>query len=82
MLLRPGFTSLIGFAFRLKLTEAGIDVVLSARNQNYDASNDDPASVESAVTVGATTIYDLKADFSNFGAVVVICALGQDIISL
>ncbi|KAJ3483606.1 hypothetical protein NLI96_g6203 [Meripilus lineatus] len=63
------------------LTSAGIHVTVAAGNSNVDAANTSPARAPSAVTVGATTIADARASFSNFGAVVDIFAPGQNVIS-
>ncbi|KIM41100.1 hypothetical protein M413DRAFT_445822 [Hebeloma cylindrosporum] len=63
------------------LTSAGIHVAVAAGNSNVDAADTSPARAPSAVTVGASTIADARASFSNFGAVVDIFAPGQNIIS-
>ncbi|KAJ3480012.1 hypothetical protein NLI96_g8665 [Meripilus lineatus] len=63
------------------LTNAGIHVTVSAGNNDVDAANQSPARAPSAVTVGATTIADAKAEISNYGAVVDIWAPGENIIS-
>jgi hypothetical protein len=54
---------------------------VAAGNDNVNAANTSPARAPSAITVGASTIADAKASFSNFGAVVDIFAPGQNIIS-
>jgi len=60
----------------------GITVVTAAGNSNIDACNVSPASnVNSALTVGATTISDERASYSNFGACVDLFAPGSDITS-
>ncbi|KAK0441963.1 serine protease [Armillaria borealis] len=46
---------------------SGITTVVSAGNTNIDASLRSPARVEQAITVGASTIADARASFSNFG---------------
>ncbi|KAG5651131.1 hypothetical protein H0H81_009764 [Sphagnurus paluster] len=63
------------------LTAAGIHVAVAAGNDNANAANTSPARAPSAVTVGASTIADARASFSNFGAVVDIFAPGQNVIS-
>ncbi|EJD39958.1 peptidase 1 [Auricularia subglabra TFB-10046 SS5] len=63
------------------LTSAGVHVVVAAGNSNVNAQNTSPARVASAITVGATTIGDAKASFSNYGAVLDIHAPGVDITS-
>ncbi|KAG5639229.1 hypothetical protein H0H81_005303 [Sphagnurus paluster] len=63
------------------LTSAGVHVVVAAGNENRDAGSSSPARAPSAITVGATTIADTRASFSNFGSVVDVFAPGQAIIS-
>ena len=50
-------------------------------NDNRDACNYSPAGAERAVTVGASTIGDERAYFSNFGKCVDIFAPGLNILS-
>jgi len=59
----------------------GIPFVVAAGNEAQDASNVSPAHLVSAITVGASTIDDSFASFSNFGSQVDILAPGQDILS-
>ncbi|KAI0704148.1 serine protease [Earliella scabrosa] len=59
----------------------GVYVVVSAGNKNLDATSQSPARVAEAITVGATSIKDVRADFSNFGPLVDIFAPGVDVIS-
>ncbi|KAG6864561.1 hypothetical protein C0991_008656 [Blastosporella zonata] len=63
------------------LVNAGIHVTVAAGNSNADAANSSPARVTAAVTVGASTIADARASFSNFGSVVDVFAPGQNVIS-
>lgn len=63
------------------LTAGGVHVTVAAGNDNVDARNTSPARAPSANTVGATTIADAKASFSNFGAIVDLFAPGQNVIS-
>ncbi|KAH6891648.1 serine protease [Coprinopsis sp. MPI-PUGE-AT-0042] len=63
------------------LVSQGIHVVVSAGNENGNAANRSPARTPGAITVGATDVYDAKAEFSNYGAVVDVFAPGVDIIS-
>ena len=60
---------------------AGAHVIVAAGNENTDACTRSPASAPSAITVGATTIADERAWFSNIGGCVDIFAPGQDITS-
>ncbi|KAF8662086.1 hypothetical protein AX16_001196 [Volvariella volvacea WC 439] len=63
------------------LTAGGVHVVVAAGNSNANAANYSPARAPSAITVGASTIADARASFSNYGTVVDVYAPGQDIIS-
>jgi aqualysin 1 len=60
---------------------AGVTYAIAAGNSNTDASTQSPARVSAAITVGASTINDARASFSNFGSVVDIFAPGQNITS-
>jgi len=60
---------------------AGVHVVAAAGNSAVDAKNSSPARAAKVNTVGATTISDQLAYFSNFGSVVNIYAPGEDVIS-
>jgi cerevisin len=53
---------------------AGVHVVVAAGNDNQDANNQSPARSTYAITVGASTIGDNRAYFSNYGSVVGPCA--------
>lgn len=60
----------------------GITVVVAAGNTNVDACTVSPASATtSALTVGATTITDARASFSNFGRCLDLFAPGASITS-
>ncbi|GLB43248.1 putative peptidase S8 family protein [Lyophyllum shimeji] len=63
------------------LTDGGVHVVVAAGNSDVPAETTSPARAPSAVTVGASTIDDAKASFSNYGSVVDIFAPGMHIIS-
>src|ERR1044072_1805400 len=60
---------------------AGVPYGVAAANANDDSSNWSPAGVVEALTVGASTINDVKASFSNFGSVVDLFAPGDAITS-
>ncbi|OBA22836.1 hypothetical protein METBIDRAFT_93446 [Metschnikowia bicuspidata var. bicuspidata NRRL YB-4993] len=61
--------------------KSGIHFAVAAGNENQDASNSSPASAELAITVGASTISDARAYFSNYGSAVDIFAPGLNILS-
>ncbi|CAE6531840.1 unnamed protein product [Rhizoctonia solani] len=60
---------------------AGVHVVVAAGNESADANTSSPARAPAVITVGASTIDDQVASFSNFGQGVDIFAPGQQIIS-
>ncbi|KAI0180665.1 peptidase S8/S53 domain-containing protein [Hypoxylon sp. FL1284] len=64
------------------IVDAGMFLAVAAGNEASDASTSSPASEESACTVGATTIDDELASYSNYGSDVDILAPGTDIESL
>lgn len=55
---------------------------VAAGNDNDDACNYSPAGAELAITVGASTLYDERAFFSNYGPCVDVFAPGLDIQSV
>ncbi|CCC70506.1 hypothetical protein NCAS_0F00220 [Naumovozyma castellii] len=61
--------------------DAGIHFAVAAGNENQDACNTSPASAERAITVGASTLSDDRAYFSNWGKCVDIFAPGLNILS-
>jgi subtilisin family serine protease len=64
------------------LIAAGVTVAIAAgNNYSLDACGVSPARVSEALTVGATTAADVKADFSNIGACLDLFAPGDDITS-
>jgi hypothetical protein len=75
-----GFSAAINAAI-LRLTNAGITVVAAAGNETTDSCTRSPASAPSAITVGATTLVDAPASYSNFGKCVDIFAPGSSIAS-
>ncbi|CAO3597125.1 unnamed protein product [Absidia cylindrospora] len=62
--------------------DAGIVFAVAAGNDNSDACNYSPASAENAITVGASTISDDRAYFSNFGRCTDVFAPGLNIESI
>lgn len=63
------------------LIASGVTTVVAANNNDADAAGFSPASTPSAITVGATTITDTKASYSNYGSVLSVWAPGSDITS-
>ncbi|KAB8754751.1 hypothetical protein FH972_026542 [Carpinus fangiana] len=61
--------------------EAGIHFAVAAGNDNANSCNYSPAAAAEAVTVGASTISDERAYFSNYGKCNDIFAPGLDILS-
>ncbi|OAA32918.1 vacuolar subtilisin-like protease [Moelleriella libera RCEF 2490] len=61
--------------------KAGIHFAVAAGNDNADACNYSPAAAELPVTVGASTIDDTRAYFSNYGKCTDIFAPGLNILS-
>ncbi|KAI0087141.1 peptidase S8/S53 domain-containing protein [Irpex rosettiformis] len=59
--------------------DEGLHFAVAAGNDNRDACNYSPAAAENAVTVGASTIGDERAYFSNFGKCVDVFAPGLSI---
>src|SRR5277367_1747234 len=61
--------------------DAGLHFAVAAGNDNQDACNYSPAASEKAVTVGASSLADARAYFSNFGKCNDIFAPGLNILS-
>jgi cerevisin len=61
--------------------DAGIHFAVAAGNDNADSCNYSPAAAGKAVTVGASTLADERAYFSNFGKCNDIFAPGLNILS-
>ena len=61
---------------------AGIPYAIAAGNSTADACTESPSSAPNAIVVGATSITDAWASFSNFGSCVKINAPGVGIKSL
>jgi len=61
--------------------DAGLHFAVAAGNDNQDACNYSPAAAEKAVTVGASSLADARAYFSNHGKCVDIFAPGLNVLS-
>ncbi|SCU87620.1 LAME_0D10814g1_1 [Lachancea meyersii CBS 8951] len=61
--------------------KAGLHFAVAAGNENQDACNTSPAAAENAITVGASTLADDRAYFSNWGKCVDIFAPGLNVLS-
>lgn len=61
--------------------DGGLHLAVAAGNDNKDACNYSPAAAEKAITVGASTLQDSRAYFSNFGKCVDVFAPGLNILS-
>ena len=72
----PGLDRMVNAA-----VEAGMHFAVAAGNDNADSCNSSPASAQKAVTVGASTLTDERAYFSNFGTCNDIFAPGLNILS-
>lgn len=57
--------------------DEGLHFAVAAGNDNRDACNYSPAAAENAVTVGASTVGDERAYFSNYGKCVDVFAPGK-----
>jgi subtilisin family serine protease len=59
----------------------GVTYAVAAGNSNANACNSSPSRLPAAITVGASTISDARASFSNFGTCLDLFAPGQNITS-
>ncbi|TFK26338.1 serine-type endopeptidase [Coprinopsis marcescibilis] len=64
-----------------KAVASGLHFAVAAGNDNRDACSYSPAAAENAVTVGASTLGDERAYFSNHGPCVDVFAPGLNILS-
>lgn len=62
-----------------RAVSAGVVVVVAGGNYNKDSCEYSPAYVPAAITVGSTTEYDRKSNFSNWGSCTNIWAPGSKI---
>lgn len=60
-----------------RAVETGLHFAVAAGNDNKDACDYSPAGAEGPVTVGASTLVDERAYFSNFGKCVDVFAPGK-----
>jgi aqualysin 1 len=63
------------------LAATGVTVIVAAGNEDIDSCTKSPAREPAAINVGATTITDRRAAFSNWGSCVDILAPGDQIVS-
>lgn len=63
----------------LKLVQNGYVTVVASGNENQLASNSSPGRVPELITVGSSTINDVRSSFSNYGPSVDIYAPGENI---
>jgi len=61
--------------------DGGLHFAVAAGNENKDACNTSPAGAARAITVGASTLADTRAYFSNHGPCVDVFAPGLNILS-
>ncbi|OAX34673.1 hypothetical protein K503DRAFT_724143 [Rhizopogon vinicolor AM-OR11-026] len=64
-----------------RAVDAGLHFAVAAGNDDKDACNYSPAAAQKAVTVGASTLADERAYFSNHGKCVDVFAPGLNILS-
>jgi cerevisin len=64
-----------------RAVDSGMHFAVAAGNDNRDACGYSPAAAENAVTVGASTLGDERAYFSNYGKCVDVFAPGLNILS-
>lgn len=81
MSLGGGFSPSLNLAVDSAVKQAGIHFAVAAGNDNSDACEYSPASSENAITVGASTLSDSRAYFSNKGKCVDVFGPGLNILS-
>ena len=67
MSLGGGKSAALDLAVNAAVSEAGLHFAVAAGNDNADSCSYSPAAAENAVTVGASTLSDERAYFSNYG---------------
>lgn len=80
MSMRGGFSTAFNDAVE-RLIGTGVTVVVAAGNDKSDACAYSPGAVANAITVGATTLKDSAASYSNVGTCLDIWAPGTDVVS-
>ena len=80
MSLGGGLSSALDTAVNNSIND-GVTYVVAAGNDNRDACNYSPARVANAITIGATTMSDARASYSNYGQCVDTFAPGSSITS-
>lgn len=80
MSLGGGFSPSLNLAVN-SAVDSGVHFAVAAGNDNSDACEYSPASSENAITVGASTLSDSRAYFSNKGKCVDVFAPGLNILS-
>ena len=81
MSLGGGYSAALNTAVQNSIA-AGVTYAIAAGNSAADACTQSPASVSTAITVGATSSTDAFASFSNYGSCVHLNAPGVSITSL
>jgi len=64
-----------------RAVDAGLHFAVAAGNDNRDACNYSPAAAQKPITVGASTLADERAPFSNWGECVDVFGPGLNILS-
>jgi len=81
MSLGGGYSRALNLAVNAAV-RAGLHFAVAAGNDDQDACDYSPASAEEVVTVGASTVNDERAWFSNWGDCVDVFAPGKDVNSI
>jgi cerevisin len=81
MSLGGGKSVTLDLAVNAAVDNAGLHFAVAAGNDNSDSCNSSPAAASKVITVGASTLADERAYFSNFGKCNDIFAPGLNILS-